>query len=79
MANIVVVEDERELARLIGQTLRDNGHQVETIHDGQVALDRLTGPARITPDLIVLDLMLPTRRWPDDLPPRSARSGSSRS
>ncbi len=59
MAHIVVVEDERELARLIAQTLRDNGHQVETIHDGQVALDRLTGPARITPDLIVLDLMLP--------------------
>lgn len=59
MAHIVVVEDERELARLIAQTLRDNGHQVETIHDGQVALDRLTGPARIAPDLIVLDLMLP--------------------
>ncbi len=59
MAHIVVVEDERELARLIAQTLRDNGHEVETIHDGQVALDRLTGPARITPDLLVLDLMLP--------------------
>ncbi|MBA2468587.1 MAG: response regulator transcription factor [Chloroflexia bacterium] len=59
MAHIVVVEDERELARLIAQTLRDNGHQVEVIQDGQVALDRLTGPARITPDLIVLDLMLP--------------------
>jgi len=59
MAQIVVVEDERELARLIAQTLRDTGHQVETIHDGQAALDRLTGPARITPDLIVLDLMLP--------------------
>ncbi len=59
MAHIVVVEDERELARLIAQTLRDNGHEVETIHDGQVALDRLTGAARITPDLIVLDLMLP--------------------
>ncbi len=59
MASIVVVEDERELARLIGQTLRDSGHLVETIHDGQVALDRLTGPNRLTPDLIVLDLMLP--------------------
>ncbi len=59
MAHIVVVEDERELARLIAQTLRDSGHQVETIGDGQEALDRLTGPARITPDLIILDLMLP--------------------
>jgi DNA-binding response OmpR family regulator len=59
MAHIIVVEDERELAHLIAQTLRDNGHDVETIHDGQQALDRLTGPARITPDLIILDLMLP--------------------
>jgi DNA-binding response OmpR family regulator len=59
MASIVVVEDERELAHLIGQTLRDSGHQVETMYDGQVALDRLTGPTRLTPDLIVLDLMLP--------------------
>jgi DNA-binding response OmpR family regulator len=59
MASIVIVEDERELARLIGQTLRDSGHQVEMIHDGHQALSRLTGPSRITPDLIILDLMLP--------------------
>lgn len=59
MAHIVVVEDERELARLIAQSLRDSGHDVETISDGQVALERLTGPGRISPDLIVLDLMLP--------------------
>jgi DNA-binding response OmpR family regulator len=59
MAHIVVVEDERELARLIAQTLRDGGHEVETISDGQVALERLTGPGRMSPDLIILDLMLP--------------------
>ena len=59
MASIVIVEDERELARLIAQTLRDNGHTVETIHDGQQALNRLTGATRISPDLIILDLMLP--------------------
>ncbi len=59
MAHIVVVEDERDLAHLISQSLRDNGHQVETITDGQHALDRLTGPTRISPDLIILDLMLP--------------------
>jgi len=59
MAHIVVVEDERELARLIAQTLRDNGHQVDVMHDGQQALERLTGSARVTPDLIILDLMLP--------------------
>lgn len=59
MAHIVVVEDERDLARLISQALRDNGHDVDIIADGQEALQRLTGPARLNPDLIILDLMLP--------------------
>ncbi len=59
MAHIVVVEDEQQLAHLIAQTLRDDGHQTEIIRDGQVALDRLTGPGRISPDLIILDLGLP--------------------
>ncbi len=60
MAHIVVVEDEHQLAHLIAQTLRDDGHQTEVIRDGQVALDRLTGPGRISPDLIILDLGLPS-------------------
>jgi DNA-binding response OmpR family regulator len=59
MAHIVVVEDERDLARLIAQALRDNGHIVDIISDGQEALQRLTGPSRLAPDLIILDLMLP--------------------
>ena len=59
MAHIVVVEDEHQLAHLIAQTLRDDGHQAEVIRDGQVALARLTGPGRISPDLIILDLGLP--------------------
>ena len=59
MAHIVVVEDEHQLAHLIAQTLRDDGHQAEVIRDGQVALERLTGPGRISPDLIILDLGLP--------------------
>ncbi len=60
MANIVVVEDEHQLAHLIAQTLRDDGHHTEVIRDGQVAIDRLTGPGRISPDLIILDLGLPS-------------------
>jgi len=59
MAHIVVVEDEHELAHLIAQTLRDDRHTTEIIRDGQVALDRLTGSGRITPDLIILDLHMP--------------------
>ncbi len=59
MALIVVVEDEPELSRLIAQSLQEDGHQVEQIHDGDVALERLTGAGQTDPDLIVLDLMLP--------------------
>jgi len=59
MAHVVVVEDEREIARLIEDALREEGHEVEVIRDGRAALDRLTGPGQPDPDLIVLDLMLP--------------------
>lgn len=59
MAHVVIVEDERELAQLIAQTLREDGHITDIISDGQTALNRLTGPSIIAPDLIILDLMLP--------------------
>lgn len=59
MAHIVIVEDERELAHLIAQTLREDGHVTDIIPDGQQAIDRLTGPGIVVPDLIILDLMLP--------------------
>jgi len=59
MAHIVIVEDERELAQLIAQTLRDDGHVTDIIPDGRQALERLTGPGVVAPDLIILDLMLP--------------------
>ena len=61
MAHVVLVEDERELAALVAQALREDGHAVEAIADGVAALRRLTAPnpAAPDPDLIVLDLMLP--------------------
>lgn len=59
MARIVLVEDERELADLVQRALAEEGHTVEVYRDGTQALERLTGPGRVEPDLIVLDLMLP--------------------
>lgn len=59
MARLVLVEDERELARLVRDMLEEEGHDVEVYHDGSLALARLTGSDQSEPDLIILDLMLP--------------------
>jgi len=53
---ILVLEDERQLARHITQALARNGHTAEACHDGAEGLKAaLVRP----PDLIVLDLNLP--------------------
>lgn len=53
---VLVVEDDRDLADLLGLHLRDAGYAVEAVADGALALQRaLADPF----DLVVLDLMLP--------------------
>ncbi len=53
---IVIVEDERDIAELVDHYLRKEGFQTETVADGGRALEIIR---RMTPDLVVLDLMLP--------------------
>lgn len=54
---ILIVEDEETIAESVAYNLRQEGFQVETVGDGATALRRaLTQP----PDLILLDLMLPS-------------------
>ena len=54
---VLVIEDERELARHIGRALVRSGHEVAAESDGAAGLAAaLSNP----PDLIVLDLNLPT-------------------
>ena len=54
---ILVLEDERQLARHITQALTRHGHEAAAHHDGaeglKAAVDR-------PPDLVVLDLNLPS-------------------
>ena len=40
---ILVAEDERDLNRLICQTLERAGYSVDTCYDGEAALDNLLG------------------------------------
>ena len=51
-----MVEDEADIASAVVARLRSEGHDAEAIGDGAAAVDLI---ARVQPDLVVLDLMLP--------------------
>lgn len=53
---IVVIDDDHEILKLITMLLRRIGAETKAFIDGQEALDYLETE---TPDLIVLDLMMP--------------------
>lgn len=56
MSQILVVEDDSDIAALIAHYLQKNGHRIEHVTSGSDVLPRL----RQTPaDLVILDLMLP--------------------
>ncbi|MFT3915005.1 MAG: response regulator [Anaeromyxobacteraceae bacterium] len=53
---VLVVDDEPEVALLAKRTLEHAGHAVATVGDGEAALSE---SARLQPDLVLLDAMLP--------------------
>ena len=56
MADILVVEDEQLIARLLKETLQSEGYNVVTVLNGE---DAVQFALCETPHLIILDLMLP--------------------
>src|SRR3981189_749024 len=54
--DVLLVEDDPRIARVVERALTDVGHRVEVAHDG---LQGLTSAERGTHDLVVLDVMLP--------------------
>jgi DNA-binding response OmpR family regulator len=53
---ILIIEDDKDIARLVELHLKDAGYEVSLAHDGHAGLDQaLARPF----DLIILDLMLP--------------------
>ena len=54
--NILVIEDEDDLAVLLSKRLRSEGYAVSRVSDGVQALQQVR---RLTPSLSILDLMLP--------------------
>ena len=53
---VLVVEDEPEIADIVRQYLEKDGYRVTVVTDGDRAADEF---ARLRPDLVLLDLMLP--------------------
>ncbi len=53
---ILVVEDERDVAKVIAINLKLEGMEVVEVHDGPSALEKV---GEVMPDCVVLDVMLP--------------------
>ncbi len=56
MSKILIVEDEKKIARFVELELRHEGYEVLVAEDGRTGLDMALSP---DVDLVILDLMLP--------------------
>ncbi len=56
MKKVLIIEDEKDLAELLAFNLEQEGFSTICSHDGREGLEKAV---RETPDLIILDLMLP--------------------
>jgi two-component system phosphate regulon response regulator PhoB len=56
MTRILVIEDERDLQKVLDYNLRRAGHEVLSAYDGKTGLELAR---KHKPDLVLLDLMLP--------------------
>ena len=56
MSRILIVEDERKIARFLELELQHEGYEVATVVDGRSGLEKALS---WKPDLMILDLMLP--------------------
>lgn len=63
ISRVLLIEDEDLIRDMIVVALEEEGYEVHTASNGRVALNMLQSPEfsrdKLTPDLIILDLMLP--------------------
>lgn len=59
-SRILIIDDDRALCELLADYLRHEDFVVDTAHDGDEALSRLSNQAG-RPDLMILDVMMPGR------------------
>jgi DNA-binding NtrC family response regulator len=70
MSKTLIIDDNRELAKILSAELTRRGHFVHCAHSGKEGLALLD---RVVPDLIFLDLRLPDMNGTDVLAPARAR------
>ena len=58
MKKILVVDDEKPITDIVKFNLTKEGYEIYTAYDGEEALEMVE---EVTPDLIILDLMLPKK------------------
>ncbi|HZI05555.1 MAG TPA: response regulator [Archangium sp.] len=56
MSHVLIVDDEPDIANILGELLGEEGLDVRVVHDGRQAL---TAMAERLPDLVITDLMMP--------------------
>ena len=57
MGNVLLIEDEKNIAMFVKMELEYEGYEVDISHDGKEGLDKALNNKY---DLIILDLMIPT-------------------
>ena len=55
---MLIVEDDRALARTLARALEQGGYNCRQAHDGNAALEAV---AKARPDLVLIDLLLPKK------------------
>ena len=54
---ILIVDDDREIASLIGDSLYDEGYETLLAYDGEIALEKVSNNLDL--EMIILDIMMP--------------------
>src|SRR5438552_14360756 len=63
MSKILIVDDDPEIVRLISELLKDEGYEIEAVTQSLRVYDRAK---ESRPDLILLDIMMPSSdAWTD--------------
>lgn len=62
MATILVIEDDVDIAALIGLRMTMDGHRAELVYDGAAAV---TAARELHPDVVILDWTLPGLSGPE--------------